>query len=158
MEGHIRAWHEWMEADGSFYNYRDADGFGRVYEVHRRSIHPAMRVCRKWGSFLLNDKTAVVCDEQACTDFLNDYLTSSNFMPMAQATVVRAFGMGTGAWALWVDTDRKMVKVRHYDARMVIPLTWDEEGVTECAFVTRVLQHRHAVLVRHAPHTREDGS
>ena len=23
MEGYIRAWHEWMEADGSFYNYRD---------------------------------------------------------------------------------------------------------------------------------------
>ena len=97
MEGYIRAWHEWMEADGSFYNYRDADGFGRIYEVHRRSIHPAMRVCREWGSLLLNDKTSVVCDEQACTYFLNEYFTSSNFMPMAQATVVRAFGMGTGA-------------------------------------------------------------
>ena len=61
MESHIRAWHEWMQACGSFYDYRDSDGFGRVYEVHRRSIHPAMRVCREWGSLLLNDKTQVVC-------------------------------------------------------------------------------------------------
>ena len=45
--------------------------------------------------------------------------------------------MGTGAWALWVDADAGSVRIRHYDARMVIPLTWDEEGVTECAFVTR---------------------
>ena len=117
MEGFIRSWHEWMEASGSFYNYRDTDGFGRIYEVHRRSIHPAMRVCREWGSLLLNDKTSVVCDDQGCTDFLGTFFTSSSFMPMAQATVVRAFGMGTGAWALWADTGKKAVKIRHYDAR-----------------------------------------
>ena len=46
--------------------------------------------------------------------------------------------MGTGAWALWLDVSTKKVRIRQYDARMVVPLTWDEEGVTECAFVTRV--------------------
>lgn len=59
-------------------------------------------------------------------------------MAAAQATLVRAFGMGTGAWALWLDVSAKKVRIRQYDACMVIPLTWDEEGVTECAFVTRV--------------------
>ena len=43
MEGFIRSWHEWMEASGSFYNYRDTDGFGRIYEVHRRSINQLLR-------------------------------------------------------------------------------------------------------------------
>lgn len=138
MEGFIRTWHEWMQSSGAFYDYRDTDGFGRIYEVHRRSIHPAMRVCREWGSLLLNDKTEVVCENQGCTDWLSDFFKRTGFMPAAQATLVRAFGMGTGAWALWVDPSQKKVRVRHYDARMVVPLTWDEEGVTECAFVTRV--------------------
>ena len=138
MEGFIRVWHEWMQASGSFYDYRDTDGFGRVYEVHRRSIHPAMRVCREWGSLLLNDKTCVVSEDQACTDWLTDFFKGTGFMPAAQATLVRAFGMGTGAWALWLDVSAKKVRIRQYDARMVVPLTWDEEGVTECAFVTRV--------------------
>ena len=62
MEGYIRSWHEWMQSTGDSYDYRDTDGFGRLYEVHRRSIHPAMRVCQEWGSLLLNDKTSVVCD------------------------------------------------------------------------------------------------
>jgi len=53
--------------------------------------------------------------------------------------------MGTGAWALWADVGKKSVKVRYYDARMVVPLTWDEEGVTECAFVTRVFYRGRAV-------------
>lgn len=141
MEPYIRSWHEWMQASGTFYDYRDTDGVGRLYEAHRRSINPAMRVCREWGSLLLNDKTQVVCDDQRCTKWLEGYLAETGFMAAAQATVVRAFGMGTGAWALWVDADSGKVRVRHYDARMVVPLTWDEEGVTECAFVTRAFWH-----------------
>ena len=145
MEPHIRSWYSRMQASGAFYDHRDSDGFGRVYEVHRRSIHPAMRVCREWRSLLLNDKTQVVCDDQACSDWLAGYLARTGFMPAAQATVVRAFGMGTGAWALWVDAGAGEVRVRHYDARMVVPLTWDENSVTECAFVTRAFYRGRAV-------------
>ena len=137
MEPHIRAWDRWMRALGDFYDYRDTDGVGRVYEVHRRSIHPAMRVCREWGSLLLNDRTQVACDSEECTAWLARFVADAGFLPAVQATVVRAFGLGTGAWALWVDAGKGEVRVRHYDARMVVPLTWDAEGVTECAFVTR---------------------
>ena len=51
----------------------------------------------------------------------------------------KAFALGTAAWALWFDVrdGGADVKVRRYDARMVRPLSWDEEGVAECAFVTR---------------------
>ena len=89
MEEHIRAWHEWMEASGTFYDYRDSDGFGRVYEVHRRSIHPAMRVCREWGSLLLNDKTQVVSESQECTEWLESFFTQTGFFPSARREGVR---------------------------------------------------------------------
>lgn len=71
--------------------------------------------------------------------------SSTNFMAQAQATLVRAFGLGTGAWALWADLDRKKVRVRHYDARMAMLLTWDEDGVTKCAFITRAFYRGMAV-------------
>ena len=145
MEPWIRSWDDWMGARGDFYDYRDKDGLGRVYEVHRRSIHPAMRVCKEWGSLLLNEDVKVVCEDQRATDWIGEFFSSTNFMAQAQATVVRAFGLGTGAWALWVDLDRKKVRIRHYDARMVIPLTWDVDGVTECAFVTRAFYRGKAV-------------
>lgn len=145
MEPWIRGWDDWMGARGDFYDYRDKDGLGRVYEVHRRSIHPAMRVCKEWGSLLLNEDVKVVCEDQEATDWIGEFFSSTNFMAQAQATVVRAFGLGTGAWALRVDLDRKKVRIRHYDARMVIPLTWDEDGITECAFVTRAFYRGKAV-------------
>ena len=145
MEPWIRSWDDWMSARGDFYDYRDKDGMGRVYEVHRRSIHPAMRVCKEWGSLLLNEDVKVVCEDQTATDWINSFFSSTNFISQAQATVVRAFGLGTGAWALWLDLDGKKVRIRHYDARMVIPLTWDEDGITECAFVTRAFYRGKAV-------------
>lgn len=89
------------------------------------------------GSLLLNETVQVVCENQGATDWINGSFSSKSFMSAAQATVARAFGLGTGAWALRLDPDKRKVCVRHYDVRMVIPLTWDEDGVTECAFVTR---------------------
>lgn len=145
MEPWIRSWDDWMGARGDFYDYRDKDGLGRVYEVHRRSIHPAMRVCKEWGSLLLNEEVKVVCEDQKATEWIDGFFSNTRFMTQAQDTVVRAFGLGTGAWALWLDLDRKKVRIRHYDARMVIPLTWDEDGVTECAFVTRAFYRGKAV-------------
>lgn len=105
-----------MRAVGDFYDYRDADGFGRVYEVHHRSIMPAMRVCREWGSLLLDEKTQVVYDAAACTEWLDGFLTQSGFWGRAQETVVRSFGLGTGAFAIWIDMAMRSVCIRHYDA------------------------------------------
>lgn len=145
MEPYVREWDSWMRAVGEFYDYRDTDGFGRVYQVHRRSIMPAMRVCREWGSLLLDEKTVVACESQECTDWLGSFFSASNFWGRAQETVVRAFGLGTGAFAVWMDVGRRLVKVRHYDARMVVPLSWDSEGIRECAFVTRAFLNGEAI-------------
>ena len=98
-----------------------------------------------WGSLLLNDKTQVACEAQECTNWLASFFSRTGFLASAQECVVRAFGLGTGAWALWVDAGSREVRVRRYDARMVIPLTWDEEGVTECAFVTRAFWRGRAI-------------
>ncbi len=120
MDEHIRVWDDWLAARGTFYDYRDTDGFGHTYEVHRRSLHPASRVCAEWASLLLNDKTTVVCENQQCTDWLAGFFARTGFMATAQATIARAFGLGTGAWAVWLDLDKRCVQVRRYDARMVI--------------------------------------
>ena len=80
--------------------YRDTDAFGRVYEVHRRSMMPAMRVCRELGSLLLDEKAQVVCDDQRATEFLDRCFAGCGFTSRAQEAVMRAFGLGTGAFSV----------------------------------------------------------
>lgn len=112
-------------------------GVGLLYEALRQSIHPAMRVCRKWGSPLLNDKTRIACDAEERTDWLAVYLAGAGFMSVPQATVVRAFGMETSTWVLWVNADFAKANIRHYRRAHSLTLTWDEGSVTESALVKR---------------------
>lgn len=72
-----------MGARGDFYDYRDKDGLGWVYEVYRRLIHPAMRVCKEWGSLLLNEDVKVVWDDRRATDWIGEFSSSTNFMAQA---------------------------------------------------------------------------
>lgn len=83
MEPWIRSWDDWMGARGDFYDYRDKDGLVWVYEVYRRLIHPAMRVCKEWGSLLLNEDVKVVWDDRRATDWIGEFSSSTNFMAQA---------------------------------------------------------------------------
>ncbi|MEY8460129.1 hypothetical protein AALA69_03245 [Eggerthellaceae bacterium 24-137] len=138
MSGHVARWDAWMRGRGDFYDYEDYDADGNLYKVHRRSIRPAKRVCREWSSLLMDEHTSVQCESQECNEWLEGYLASINFWSRGQGLVQRAFGLGTGAWALWVDTEEPKILPRRYFASMTIPVSWDEDGVTECAFATRV--------------------
>jgi A118 family predicted phage portal protein len=80
------------------------------------------------------------------------------FLPNGQELVSRVFALGTGAWALWLDigAESRML-VRRYDARMVLPLTYDDDGVTECAFVTQATKAGRRIDQLQL-HVKEDGT
>lgn len=122
MEPCIRSWHEWMQAYGAFYDYRDTDGVGRLYEVHRRRSTRRCG-CAASGVAAAERQDAGGVRHAGVHGLAGDVPGGDRIHAAPQATLVRAFGMSTGAWALWMDADAGKVRVRHYDARMVVPLT-----------------------------------
>ena len=110
MEPWIRSWDDWMSARGEFYDYRDKDGMGRVYAVHRRSIHPAMRVCKEWGSLLLNEEVKVVCEDQRATDWINSFFSSAE-----KEQDTKEVGVTMGAWEhrmCWYGEEESVARTR----------------------------------------------
>ncbi len=139
MDDAIARWHRWYTCSDDFYKVRYYDKDGRRHSRERLSVHPARKVCREMASLMLTEDTKVSVEAPKANAWLQRYLDERNFWPTGQTLVEKAFGLGTAAWALWYDLgDAPDVKLRRYDARMVKPLTFDEEGVAECAFVTRV--------------------
>lgn len=140
METHIHSWFDWYSGDDEWYKVPFNDLEGRKRTRDRLSIRPAKRVAAEWASLLVTDDTTVTVEKEKANDWLQDFLQAANFWPTGQLIVEKAFALGTAAWALWFDVreSETRVKIRRYDARMVRPLSWDEEGVSECAFVTRV--------------------
>lgn len=139
MDSYIQAWYDWYSGKADWYKdgYTDMQGHRRKRD--RLTIRPAKRVASEWASLLVTDDTQVSVEGAAANEWLQGFLDRANFWPTGQLIVEKAFALGTAAWALWFDVrdSGAEVKVRRYDARMVRPLSWDEEGVTECAFVTR---------------------
>lgn len=136
MRGNIERWDDLLNSVGDFWDYTEREG-ATVYRVKRRTLHPARMCCDEWASLIFDDKTQAVCDEQACTDWLEGYLDSVGFWADAMDAASDAFGLGTSAFAVWVDASTGTVLPRRYDATMILPLSWDVSGITECAFATK---------------------
>ncbi len=139
MDSHIQAWYDWYSGKADWYKDGYTDMQGRSRQRERLTIRPAKRAAAEWASLLVTDDTQVSVEGAAANEWLQGWLERANFWPTGQMVVEKAFALGTAAWALWFDVkdEGAEVKVRRYDARMVRPLSWDEEGITECAFVTR---------------------
>jgi len=136
MESYIDAWNTMYRCDGSFWNYRETDSDHRTYEIHRRTVKPAKRVSKEWASLILDEETTVNCKQEQCNEWVADWIQTTGFKAKGQELISKAFALGTGAWALWVNPTTGDMKARCYDARMVLPLTWDDDGVTECVFAS----------------------
>lgn len=141
MVSSIQAWWNWYRGTDSWYQIDYTMLDGTISERTRLSLRPHKRAAREWASLLLNEDTLITAETEGANTWLQDYLESHSFWPTGQTLIEKAFGLGTGAWALWFDIREGIasdIKLRRYDARMTIPLTWDDDGVQECAFVSNV--------------------
>lgn len=133
----ISDWYNWYRTSNGFYDYTDRSG-NVSFKVHRLSTKPAVKVCEEWASLLLNEDTIISTESEKATEWLEEYLRGCNFQSLGQNMIQKGFALGTCAWALWFDLDKGKMLPRRYDAQQIIPLSWDDEGVTECAFCTAV--------------------
>ncbi len=157
MEGKIAEWLGWYRAKNDFYESSDVSTDGRTYKVNRLSMSPARLVCQEWASLMLNERTGISCEDAAANTFLNGdgkrggYLSTSKLLVHGQGLVERAMALGTGAWALRVEgasvnstgavqaNGTARIVAQRFDARQVIPLSYDEDTCTECAFTSEVV-------------------
>lgn len=137
MKPYIQDWGNLYRAEGSFWDYYEKDNSGRSFKVHRRTIMPAKKVCKEWASLLLDEYTQINTNDEKCNEFITEYFERIGFFAYGQELIERSFAQGTGAWALDIDTDKNMF-IRRYYVNMVLPLSWDDDGVSEAAFVTEI--------------------
>lgn len=139
MDTYIEQWYQWYTGTHGFYDEAYVGVDNRKHTRKKLSLRPARRVCREWASLIANEMEAK-SESSLANEWIHGYCEDNSVYTMFQRGIERAFAMGTGAMALWFDVkdDGTYIRIRRYDAKMIIPLTWDEDGTTECAFCTRV--------------------
>ena len=139
MSSQIEEWYQWYTQSHPFYHEDYVGVDGRGHTRQKLSLRPARRVCREWASLIANEMQTQ-SESPRANEWVRAYCEDTGLYALFQRGIERAFAMGTGAMALWFDVreDATTIRVRRYDAKMVVPLTWDEDGTAECAFCTRV--------------------
>lgn len=138
MQSYIEEWGSLYRTEGSFWDYKERDNNGNLFEMHRRTIKPAKRVCREWASLLLDEHTQIRTDSQKCNVWLEEFYERIGFYAHCQELIERSFAQGTGGMSVWVDPAKGNMGIRRYLTSMTIPLSWDDDGVSEVAFASVV--------------------
>lgn len=153
MSGKVGEWWGWYNATDDWYSSVEQSADGRqTFVVERLTIKPARMVCQEWASLLLNERTVVTVEDEKTNAWLEQWLLASSLLDNAPRLVERTFALGAGAWALRLQGAQASrigskllpsagarIVPQRFDARQVIPLSYDEDTCTECAFVNEVM-------------------
>lgn len=160
MDSYINLWWEWFCSTTAFYDSTNLAADGKTYKVERITMNLAKMLCEDWAGVLFNDETVVNfagvtdadddADIEATLDYTNDWLQGwirNSGLFENSSPLERAFGLGTAGWALGLQdinedgtiNPEASVILQWYDARSIIPLNWDNSGVTIAAFLLPVV-------------------
>lgn len=149
MDEYIANWLEWYTGNvKSFHNYTIYNGKKQV-QMRRLTLNMAKRVCEDWANLLLNEKTDITISDKKSHDILHKTLSDCKFWQKGNEGVEKTFALGMGAFVVVVDnigtnTDGTIadislskVKVKFVNATKIMPITFEDEEVTECAFINK---------------------
>ena len=144
---YVSNWLEWYTGNvKSFHNYTIYNG-KKFVSMKRLTLNMAKRVCEDWANLLLNEKTDITISDQKSQEIVHNALEKCKFWQKGNEGVEKSFALGIGAFVVVVDNigidekgqigdkSKAQVKVKFVNATKIIPITFEEEEITECAFI-----------------------
>lgn len=149
MLPYIEKWRSWYKGDVSnFHHYYIYNG-NKTISMHRKTLNMAKKISEDFSGFLMNEKVKFNFNDDKTRDIVNDILNDNCFYVVANESIEKSFSMGTGAFVLSltnliVDTNTKYVnsseakiKIEFTTADKIIPLSYSNGKITECAFAVQ---------------------
>lgn len=147
MSEYVQNWLEWYEGNvKKFHNYTIYNG-KKFVSMKRLTLNMAKRVCEDWANLLLNEKTDITVSDAHSQEVVHLALEKCHFWQKGNEGIEKSFALGCGAFVIVVDnigtnnkgelTDnsKATVKVKFVNATKITPITFEEEEITECAFI-----------------------
>lgn len=143
---YIENWRSWY--DGyvkQFHRYRIWNGMKYV-PCRLYSLGMAKKVCEDWANLLMNEKVQITLEGKKEQAFIDDVFRRNNFTVKINEMQELKAARGTTAYVPTVSnvqvdeqtgavtgTDGE-IRIDYVPADLILPLTWENGIVTECAF------------------------
>lgn len=148
MDPHVNRWWSYLVGNADFFTRVEVDEDGRENKVPIRSCRPAEMVTSDMAAMIYNERSSIsIPDDElgVASAWLDEWLNQIWWHDRAPLTIKRMCDTGTAAWALHVrgasetgKSNNLSVVPMRYDARSIIPLSWEADSCQECAFIADV--------------------
>ena len=145
-EKYINIWESWYRGKvRKFHNYYIYNGQRKV-KMEKKSLQGAKKVAEDWADLLYNERVKINLEKKKDTENLIEILRQNNATTIINQGIEKSFAIGTGALVVSVqnmeqienvlDVTYSKVKLEFVECKKIIPLTWENQMIKECAFVT----------------------
>lgn len=146
MEAHIKRWGQYLTHEAKYFSREIFRHDGTRTTVRVRTCSPADMVDEDMASLIYNERAEIsVPDDETANEWLQEWLRSVSWANRAPLAIKRMCDYGTAGWALHVSgvqtfgkSDVLTTTPQRYDARFILPLSWDADNCTDCAFLAQV--------------------
>lgn len=147
---YVNIWDSWYRGKvRKFHNYYIYNGQRKV-KMEKKSLQGAKKVSEDWADLIFNEKVTINLKSDDDTKALNKILKQNNATVIINQGFEKSFALGTGALVVSVqnmekeenilDVTNSRIKLEFVECKKIIPLTWENGKIIECAFVT--MKHR----------------
>ena len=168
MMPYIDKWKSWYKGDvASFHHYYIYNGNKNV-PMHRKTLKMAKKISEDYSGHLMNEKVSFNFKDEKTRKCIDQILNDNCFYVLANESIEKSFSMGTGAFVLsltdlivdsntkYIDSKESKLKIEFATADKIIPLSYANGKITECAFAVQKKIGNKNVLVVSIHLLRED--
>ena len=143
----ISLWNAWYQGKvRGFHDYRVYNGLKHVH-CTKLTAGMAKTVAESWADLLMNHKVVITLEGRREQDFFDEVCAANNFHRQMNLYEEYCFALGTsaivaGVSGLQVDgegralSSAEAVRLDYVRADGILPLTWQNGVIRECAFAT----------------------
>ena len=165
----VDVWRSWYEGKvKDFHQYRVYNGQKRV-RMERYSCGMAKKVSEDWANLLMNEKVHITLEGEAEQAFFDSVCEENNFTIKANEQQEKKAALGTCAYVFTVTGvtvdeesgnmtgEGDTIKIDYVSGRSIIPLSWDNGIITECAFAVEKMIKGESYVYVQVHHLNESG-
>ena len=163
MKSYIEQWKSWYQGNvKSFHNYFIYNGKRKIKQ-QRYTMNMAKKISEDWSDILWSEKCEINMKDEKSQKQFEELIDSLDLYTLINQAIEKSGALGTesavvGVYDLiqnedgmYLDVSNAKTRVDLVDIDWIYPLTWNNKGITECAFgnVEYVKGEKYVILSVH---------
>lgn len=170
MQTYIDQWKSWYKGNvKSFHNYWIYNGQKKVKQ-QRYTMNMAKEISEDWSDILWSEKCEVSFTDTSSQKQFDELIDSLDLYSIINQSIEKSGALGTASAvvsvydlienedSMTIDTSEAKTRVDLVDIDWIYPLSWDNKGITECAFGSTKFANGQKYVVLSVHKKADDGN